>query len=470
MIRSRMEQPTANPAALRLSRRRALRAGGAGLATVVAVRLGLGTEQASAQQSSPVANATPESQPIPMTGQAVPDLAGFDRVMTALMPQWSLPGGQLAVARDGRLIFNRGYGLADIDRQEPVQPTSLFRSASVAKSITAVAILTLVEAGALALADRAFPLLGLEPAADATRDPRLDDITVEQLLVHAGGWDSGESFDPQYLPWSRMAAATMGLDDPAQAATIVRFMLGVPLDFDPGSKSVYSNFGFNVLGRIIEHVSGQPYAEYVRDRVLSPAGISDMRLGRTRLANRAPGEVRYYAPPGLGRGESVFWGEGYVPVAYGSFFMEAMDSHGGWIGSAADLVRFATAVDGQRGPALLTPTALRAMIDTPRPAESGIGSGWDMKPVTHGLGWDMTPVAGGTEWAKPGALEGSTAAWIYRGVDGLAIAFVFNSLPNDFRSFVRDAGQALLAAARAVQTWPTDDLFAEASPAATPGT
>jgi N-acyl-D-amino-acid deacylase len=234
-----------------------------------------------------------------------------------------------------------------------------------------------------------------------------------------------------------MAAATTGMDDPAQAATIVRFMLGVPLDSDPGSKSVYSNFGFNVLGRIIEHVSGQPYAEYVRDRVLTPAGVTDMRIGRTRLENRAPGEVHYYAPPGMGRGESVYWGEGYVPDAYGSFYMEAMDSHGGWIGSAADLVRFATAVDGQRGEALLTPAALRAMIDTPRPAESGIGSGWDMKPVTYGLGWDMTPVAGGVDWAKPVALGGSTAAWIYRGVDGLAIAFVFNSLPDDFRQIAR---------------------------------
>jgi N-acyl-D-amino-acid deacylase len=466
---SRIEQLTEIPAAPRLSRRRALRAGGTGLATAMAARLGPWSGLASAQQGSPTAGATPEAQAIPMTGQAVSDLAEFDQVMTALMPTWSLPGGQLAVARDGRLVFNRGYGLADVERQEPVQPEALFRSASVAKSITAVAILTLVDAGTLSLADRAFPLLGFAPAANSTRDPRLDEITVEQLLVHAGGWDSGASFDPQYLPWSRMAAATMGLADPAEAVTIVRFMLGVPLDFDPGSKSVYSNFGFNVLGRIIEHVSGQPYGEYVRDHVLTPAGISDMRLGRTRLEDRAPGEVHYYAPPGLGRSESVFWGEGYDPVAYGSYYMEALDAHGGWIGSAADLVRFATAVDGQRGPALLTPASLRVMIDTPRPAETGIGSGWDMNPVTHGLGWDMTPVAGGVDWAKPGALSGSTAAWIYRGIDGLAIAFVFNSLPDEFRQFVRDAGQAILTAASAVHTWPTHDLFAEASPVATPG-
>ncbi len=468
---SRVVQQPGIPAPSLISRRRALRVGGAGLATAVAAWLSPWTRQTAACQATPMpaSGATPRAGTIPMTGAAVPELVGFDHVMTSLMPTWSLPGGQLAVAKDGRLVFNRGYGLADIERQQPVQPYALFRGASVTKAITAVAILTLVDTGALALADRAFPLLGLAPAANATRDPRLDEITVEQLLVHAGGWDSGESFDPQYLPWSRMAAATMGLADPAEAVTIVRFMLGVPLDFDPGSKSVYSNFGFNVLGRIIEHVSGQPYGEYVRDHVLTPAGVSDMRLGRTRLADRAPGEVHYYAPPELGRSESVFWGDGYDLAAYGSYYMEALDAHGGWIGSAADLVRFATAVDGQRGPALLTPVSLRALTDTPRPAESGIGSGWDMKPVTHGLGWDMTPVAGGVEWAKPGALEGSSAAWIYRGVDGLAIAFVFNSLPVEFRQFVRDAGQAILAAAHAVQTWPTDDMFAAMAPKATLG-
>jgi N-acyl-D-amino-acid deacylase len=90
-----------------------------------------------------------------------------------------------------------------------------------------------------------------------------------------------------------MAAASVGLADPAEAATIVRFMLGEPLDFDPGTRQAYSNFGFNVLGRVIEHVSGQPYGAYVRNHVLSPAGITRMRLGRTRLADRAPGEVHY---------------------------------------------------------------------------------------------------------------------------------------------------------------------------------
>jgi N-acyl-D-amino-acid deacylase len=452
-----------------LSRRQALKTGATGLASAAVARLAPWAGQAAARQDTATAaiDATPAAQTIPTTGQVVPELAGFDQVMTSLMQKWSLPGGQLAVAKNGRLVFNRGFGLADVEHDVQVQPDNLFRIASVTKTITTVAIMTLVDTGKLNLDDKVFPLLGFEPASHASVDPRLDTITVKECLVHSGGWDSTTSFDPQFLPWSRMAAATLGLNDPPEAAAIVRFMLGVPLDFDPGTKSVYSNFGFNVLGRVIERASGQPYAEYVRDHVLTPSGISDMSIGRTRREDRAPGEVCYYAPAGLGLSESVFWGEGYVPLAYGSFYMEALDAHGGWIANAADLVRFTMAVDGQRGAALLSPAALRTMVTTPRPKESGIGSGWDMRPVTAGLGWDTKPVPGGIEWSHGGALWGSSAAWPFHGPDELTMAFVFNSLPAEFREFFLEAGTAILATAGAVQTWPTHDLFSESGPAAT---
>lgn len=149
-----------------------------------------------------------------------------------------------------------------------------------------------------------------------------------------------------------------------------------------------------------------------------------------------------------------------MPFAYGNYAMEAVEAHGGWLASAADLVRFATAVDGQRGTAILSPASLKAMIATPRPQEAGIGSGWDSHPVTAGLGWDMKPVADGFEWSKPGALGGTAAALVFRGVDGLTFAFAINTLPDDFRRFVGKAGRAILAAASAVETWPTHDLFA----------
>jgi N-acyl-D-amino-acid deacylase len=427
----------------------------------------------SAEQAATVTSgaASPMQPAVLMTGQPAPELADVEAVMGDLMARWELPGGQLALAKDGRLALDRGCGLADVERGEPVQPTSLFRIASVTKAITAVAILTLVDKGTLALDDAVFPLLDFAPPAHTTMDPRLATITVQDLLVHAGGWDSALTFDPQGLPFSRMAAASVGLADPAEAATIVRFMLGEPLDFDPGARQAYSNFGFNVLGRVIERVSGQPYGAYVRDHVLAPAGITRMRLGRTRLADRAPGEVRYYAPPGQPMSWSVFWGEGYAPFAYGgNTYLEALDAHGGWIASAADLVRFATAVDGQRGPALLTPETVQAMITTPRPPTGTPSTGIPgvTGEVTAGLGWDVIPKEDGVDWSRVGALMGSSAAWVTRRPDGATIAFTVNSLPPDYNAFLNEAITALGEAVAAVQTWPANELLpAEAT--ATPG-
>jgi len=406
-----------------------------------------------AAASQAAANAAIDERAIPISGEPVPELAGLDRTMTELMARWELPGGQLAVAKDGRLVFNRGYGLADVEADEPVQPDALFRIASVSKAITAVAILELVDDGLLALDDKAFPLLALEPTANAPVDPRLADITIEHLLVHAGGWDSGASFEAQDPPWSGLAALVLGDPQPSSAETIVRFMAGMPLDFDPGSKSVYTNFGFNVLGRVIEQVSGQSYEDFTQSRVLAPAGVESMRLARTRREDRAPGEVRYYGPAGQSPLPSVFPGEGFAPVAYGAYSLEAFDAHGGWIASAADLARFATAVDGQRGTPLLAPATVEAMLRTPRPSSS------DGAKPTFGLGWDTAPGHDGVGWSHAGGLIGSTASWLERTADGLTIAFVFNSQPEDAGSFFPDAVTALRAAAAAVGTWPAHDLF-----------
>ena len=113
-----------------------------------------------------------------------------------------------------------------------------------------------------------------------------------------------------------------------------------------------------------------PYGDYVQQQVLAPAGITDMRLGRTLFEDRAPGEVRYVNLPDQPLVPSVFPGMEYVPLAYGGFYMEAMDAHGGWIATAEDQIRFATAVDGQRGRALLKPETVDMMLHTPRPSET----------------------------------------------------------------------------------------------------
>jgi N-acyl-D-amino-acid deacylase len=448
-----------------LTRRRLLSAGGVSIAAATVPPLRPLTVTAQGSDATPTPAATPANgAAIAAIGQAVPELSAFDDVMTGLVADWELPGGQLAVAKDGRLAFNRAYGLADVETGEPFLPRSLCRIASVSKAITTVAVLALVDDGRLALDDRAFRLLAaLPPPMGAPTDPRLDEITIEHLLIHAGGWDNATGVDPQEQPWTWREAGVLGVAAPPSAEEIVRAMKGEQLDFDPGTMSVYSNFCFNVLGRVIEQVSGQPYEAFVREHVLAPAGVTPMRIGRTRLKEKAPGEVRYYAPPGQPPFPSIFPGEGYGPAAYAAFYLESLDAHGGWIASAADLVRFATAVDGQRGPALLRPETVEAMLRTPRPAAPMGSAGTGSAEPGMGLGWDVLPAGDGFDWSHAGALIGTSVAWLERTHDGLAIAFTFNSQPADGEGFFRAAIPAIHQAAAAVTAWPDHDLFLTSS-------
>jgi CubicO group peptidase (beta-lactamase class C family) len=103
---------------------------------------------------------------MPMSGPAAPGMASFDRVVPAFMEKWRIPGGAVAVVKDGRLVLARGYGWADREAGRRVEPDSLFRIASLSKSITAAAVLELAEAGRLGLDDRVFQLLSdLQPPA-----------------------------------------------------------------------------------------------------------------------------------------------------------------------------------------------------------------------------------------------------------------------------------------------------------------
>ncbi len=435
--------------ALRFSRRTLAQAAGLGLAASSLLPM----YRATAREASPASGATPVS------GEVIPELDAFDAAMRGLLFDWGLPGTQLAVAYDGRLVFDRGYGYADVEAGEAVQPDHRFRIASVSKTITAVGALRLVDTGQLALNDAVFPLLDLEPFPNATIDPRLETITVEQLMIHAGGWNSGASGDPQYVPLLQLAATVAGEPGPPEATTIIRLMLGSGLDYDPGTASIYSNFGFNVLGRVIETVSGQTYEAFIQEQVFAPAGIQTMQLGKTRLDERAEGEVRYYQPPEYpATVPSVFPGEGFVPFAYGSFYMDVMDSHGGWIARASDLARYALVIDGQRGTALLQPDMVAAMTTTPHPPGQGLNGAATGDPA-DGLAWVVQDGPLGREWAHTGALGGSTAALLLRNDEGLTLAFVANTLPADVVGFFDALRAALTGAAASVETWPDIDLF-----------
>jgi CubicO group peptidase (beta-lactamase class C family) len=390
---------------------------------------------------------------LPMTGRAVPELASFDRVVTELMTSWGVPGAAVAVVKDGRLVLARGYGWADRAARRPVLPGSLFRIASLSKPITAAAVLELVEAGRLRLGDHPFEILkDLAPRPGARVHPDLRKITVENLLTHSGGWDSTASFDPMFR--SREIAAAMGVPTPAGPAAIVRYMLDQPLQFAPGSRYAYSNFGYCVLGRMIEKITGERYGAYVAAHVLRPAGAACMRLGRTRLADAAPGEVRYYGFPGIGLARSVFpGGPARVPWPYGGWSIEAMDSHGGWLASAVDLARFLTAVDGRSRRQILQPPTIQRMVARPAPPL------WVGTDTWYGMGWQVRPADGGTNWWHMGSLDGITTLMV-RAANGLEWVVLLNFRAKDSDQLGSDLDAAMWRAVGEVESWPGGDLFA----------
>jgi N-acyl-D-amino-acid deacylase len=378
---------------------------------------------------------------------AVTGIEVVDQTVAAIMSKYHLPGGQLSIAKNGRLVLSRGYGYADVERSEPVTRNSLFRIASLSKAFTAVAALKLIEEGKLHLDDRAFQILSsLLPPKNATIDPRLYLITVRHLLQHEAGWSRADAME---LPQSRMAAATLGEKDPPSCEAIIRYQMSLPLDFAPGTKSSYSNFGFCVVGRIIEQVSRSNYQDYVKSAVLTPAGVTRMRVGGTKPSERASAEVQYYAQPGAPLAPSVFPGEGYVPSAYGGFYLNSAIAAAGWIASTDDLIRFIASIDGQRAPALLKTETVRLMLETPLQSN----------PRDKGLCWTVAQRESGVDFWHIGALKDSNAAWLVRTSSGVSLAVAFNSLPQDYTAFFQDILPRLLEAIGRVKKWPDGDLF-----------
>ena len=382
----------------------------------------------------------------------------FDREVEAFMSARGVPGGALAVVKDRRLVYTHGYGLADRKSGIPVQADSLFRIASLSKPVTAVAVMKLIEDGKLKFDATAFDLLRLEPlrGSNAKPDPRLREITIRQLLQHTGGWDRDKSFDPMFR--SRIIAKAAGAAPPAMPDAIIRYMLGQPLDFDPGTRYAYSNFGYCVLGRVIETITGRTYEEFVREAILAPMRIRKMRIGASLDGHQAPGEVRYYRTRN-DAAESVFDDDQKVPSPYGGFCLEAMDAHGGWIASAVDLARFAAALDDPAHCQVLKTESLARMYEPPAAPVSRREDG-TLSDSYYACGWSVRPLGKDSRanYWHSGSLPG-TATLLVRRWDGLSWAVLFNQRSEDSSLSDGAIDAALHRAADAVAEWPAEDLF-----------
>jgi N-acyl-D-amino-acid deacylase len=253
----------------------------------------------------------------PSTGTAAPEFASLDQVLLDFRDRIGCRAVTAAVSRQGKLLFSRGYGWSDPHKKKPTAPDAMMRIAGLTQPVTAAAVKKLIRDGKLTLETQAFPYLKLKPPRGSTPDPRLIQITIRHLLEHKGGWDAAAAFDP----FTRLHGIqqSLHLTRRPRPVDVVRYMLGEPLQFDPGQKSAPSNFGYCVLGRIIEQASGKTYAAYIADDLFQPLGVDDVKLARGLVRERDPREVSY-------------------PVK--DVLTEVTDSYGGLVASAPSLCKF----------------------------------------------------------------------------------------------------------------------------------
>lgn len=390
------------------------------------------------------------------TGEVDNRFTSFDRMMYDFMKEHRVPGASVAVAHRGRVVFARGYGYADISSREKVTPASLFRIASISKPITAVAILQLIEQRKLELDDKVLDVLNYEAYIDAAGDKfdsRWRDITIRHLLEHRGGWDRDVTFDAMFQ--SVRFAKQVDADPPANQQAVIQAMLSQELDFNPGQQYAYSNFGYCLLGRVIEHISDESYESFVKQHVLAPIGITTMQIGNTRLNRRAANEVRYYQP---GTGKSVFQDDlnQETPWPYGAWHLEAMDSHGGWIASATDLAKFAATFDDADHCPVLNRTSIERMFRRP-PGLAGHTADGSEKEVYYSLGWINRVLSDGhvNHW-HTGSLDG-TATILIRRHDGKSLVALLNTRVSPSAHHLGRAIDGLLHdAADEVKEWPSE--------------
>lgn len=404
---------------------------------------GLGTALAGAA----AAPASAAGRTWHMGGTAVPELKEFDGTVKTFMQERDIPAGQLAVSYKGRLLHARSYAWT-ADESLRFGPTALFRIASLSKPVTATAVNLLAQQGKLDLATPVTDILDLAPPDGGTADPRLAKITVRRLLQHLGGWDRDISGDVTYK--DPEVAAALGVSLPVSEKQVAAYGTGAKLDHDPGSTYAYSNFGYLLLGQIIEKTTGESYEAFVKRAVLKPMEISRMRLGRSRAEQAAPTEVPYFSQH---KGTTVLDESGAkVPSPYGSFRMETRDSQGGWLSSAVDLVRFASIYDSA-DTGVLNGASIKQAFAEP---ETGVGDdGW-----YYGMGWMVRPTSGGTgrnTWHN-GSLSGTTALMV-RTSGGLSWAALFDQRDDPSGKSYGAIDGALWSASRAVSSWPSHDLY-----------
>lgn len=352
-----------------------------------------------------------------------PELHAMDSIMQRYLKRWEIHGAQLAISRHDSLLYARGFGYADKDRQIPMEPSYIMRMASVSKLVTATGIMKLRDMGKIRLSDKVFGPKGILNDTfyvNSIRDKRYFDITVEQLLRHKAGFTNyaGDAiFSTRYIMQQNH------LTTPPDHRTLLRIVLRRHLGYTPGTAQRYCNIGYTLLSLIIEKRTGMSYENFMQRHVLYPAGCYDFHIAGNYLKDRRPNETVYYmhsssvpVPEFNNSGRMVVrcYGENDITTALGA---------GAWVASAAELCRLVASIDGDRiVPDVISPQAVKLMTQ-------------EMPDHQFSLGWNFTPR--NRPWIRTGSLVG-TSALVLRYPDGECWVFITNTSTWKGHKFSQD--------------------------------
>ena len=375
------------------------------------------------------------------------EFAGVEKTVNSFLKKWSIAGASIAITKDGKLIYARGFGYADTALKTETQPYSRFRIASISKLVTAVGIMKLQEEGKLALTDSVFGSKGIlnDPFYGEPKDKRVYKINVAELLSHEAGWTQRYG-DQMFMPL--VVAEKMGLKPPVDTKTIVKFALEKRLQYTPGLGKAYSNLGYSILGLVIEKVSGMSYEDFCRKTIMEPLGIYDMKIAGNLPSEKASFEVTYYEPADVVLKPSIYGTGEMVTPSYGGNDIRALGAAGAWVATAPDLMRLLLAVDGfKTRPDILTDQSIRFMTEN----DNGFA------PV----GWKGTVMDG--TWWRTGSFPGS-AGMMKRQSDGISWVVLFNSSAWNGPEIYSYISNMMNHAISKIDFWPDYDLFSYSLP------
>ena len=299
--------------------------------------------------------------------RAVQDpLKGIDGIVAHELERQGIPGLQVAVGSNGRVVYSRAVGKADVENAVALTPASLIRTGSIAKSISAVAAMTLAEAGRL---DLDAPVQQYCKEFPTKPWP----ITTRELLSHTAGIRHYRGTEPDNTAhYARMADG-------------FAIFANDSLLFEPGTHFSYSTYGYTVVGCVIEGASGKSYYDYVREHVLIPSGMTHTVVDN--IFAIVPHRARGYH----GRRDSL----ANAGLMDGSYKIPG----GGLVSTSEDLVRFAMALMSGK---LLKQQTLDQMLTPTRAPQLDGG-----QPSTYGLGFDIVMVDGQKVVSHSGGQQGT---------------------------------------------------------------